>query len=173
MKTGIPEKIHSANVYSSGNRLVGISGAVTLPDFESMTETLSGPGILGEIDSPATGHFSGQEMEIPFNVLYEDVFALLGKEGEFVDLTLRASIQVTSADGGTDYVGMRVVVRGKIKSLTGGKIEQAKKSEPSIKIALYYILIEIDGQPMVELDKLNYVYKIGGVDQLAKVRAQI
>lgn len=43
----IPEKINNYNIYMDG-RLMGCSGEVTLPDFEAMTETISGPGLLGE-----------------------------------------------------------------------------------------------------------------------------
>ena len=53
----IPSKINSFNVYKDGTRLIGISEEVTLPDFGSLTETLSGPGILGEVDDPTLGHF--------------------------------------------------------------------------------------------------------------------
>lgn len=52
MAYNIPSKINSFNVYKDGTKLVGISDEVTLPDFESLTETLSGPGILGEVDDP-------------------------------------------------------------------------------------------------------------------------
>ena len=55
MAYNIPSKINSFNVYKDGTKLVGISDEVTLPDFESLTETLSGPGILGEVDDPTLG----------------------------------------------------------------------------------------------------------------------
>lgn len=32
------------------------------------------------------------------------------------------------------------------------------------------ILIEVDGKTVVELDKLNEVYKVNGVDVLAKIK---
>ena len=44
----LPEVINNYNVYDDrANRLIGISGEVELPNFEAMTETLSGSGILG------------------------------------------------------------------------------------------------------------------------------
>ena len=33
-------------------------------------------------------------------------------------------------------------------------------------------MIELDGKQRVELDKLNNVYKVNGVDLLAKIRKQ-
>lgn len=43
----IPSIINDFNLYVTGERLLGITGEVTLPEFSAMTETLSGPGLLG------------------------------------------------------------------------------------------------------------------------------
>ena len=40
----------------------------------------------------------------------------------------------------------------------------------SVTLGLTYIYIELDGSPKFELDKLNSVFKVNGVDLLAKVR---
>lgn len=34
-------------------------------------------------------------------------------------------------------------------------------------------MIEVDGEQLIEIDKLNGVYKVKGVDMLAKVRSLI
>ena len=112
MAYNIPSKINSFNVYKDGTKLVGISDEVTLPDFESLTETLSGPGILGEIDDPTLGHFQSMEMEIPFRQMDKDLF-ILSDDISSVTVTLRGSIQYTVNDtGATAFKPMRVVVRG-------------------------------------------------------------
>ena len=124
MAYNIPSKINSFNVYKDGTKLVGISDEVTLPDFESLTETLSGPGILGEIDDPTLGHFQSMEMEIPFRQMDKDLF-ILSDDISSVTVTLRGSIQYTVNDtGATAFKPMRVVVRGKNKGITGGKAKQ-------------------------------------------------
>ena len=60
----LPEVINNYNVYDGGDRMIGISGEVELPNFEAMTETLSGSGILGELEDPVTGHFSSMTIKI-------------------------------------------------------------------------------------------------------------
>ena len=42
--------------------------------------------------------------------------------------------------------------------------------DASITIELTYILIEVDGSVMLEIDKLNGVYKTNDTDMLAEVR---
>ena len=39
---GIPEVLNDYNAYLSGNRLVGTTGEVKLPDLEGLTETVKG-----------------------------------------------------------------------------------------------------------------------------------
>ena len=41
--------------------------------------------------------------------------------------------------------------------------------EASVTIELTYILIEVDGETMVEIDKINPKYIVNGVDMLAGI----
>lgn len=166
-------KINAYNVYNAGTRLVGISDEVTLPDFEALTETISGPGFLGEIDEPLLGHFGASEIEIPFRTLNEEMFGLLA-QGSAVNLTLRMSTQaIQESTMATDFMPSRVVIKGKNKGFTGGKVKQGNGTGSSVKVEIIYILIEVNGKKKFELDKLNFVYKVNGVDLLAKVRKQV
>ena len=44
--------------------------------------------------------------------------------------------------------------------------------DAAVAVEVVYIMIELDGKQRVELDKLNNVYKVNGVDLLAKIRKQ-
>jgi len=166
-------KVNAYNVYLDGNKLVGISDEVTLPDFEALTETLSGAGILGEIDEPLLGHFKASEMEIPFRTLEEHMFRLASMS-KALNLTLRASTQtIDTGNINTGAMPSRIVIKGKNKAITGGKLKQGEGTGSSIKVEITYILIEVDGVKMFELDKLNFVYKVKGVDLLAAIRKQV
>ena len=167
---GIPEAIHDFNMYNTGNKLLGLTGEVAMPDFEAMTNTVSGAGILGEYETPIPGHFGSQVLEIPFRCINEDYFKMID-QSQAMELTLRGAIQhnlpTTQA---TDFVGMRVVVRGKPKTIKIGTVKQRGKMDSSISVELTYIYIEMDGKARIELDKINPTWKINGVDQLAKVK---
>lgn len=170
MVVGIPEVIHDFNMYLSGSKLAGITGEVTIPPLESITATISGPGILGEYDTPVPGHFGNIAQEVPFRCINEDYFKMVDTSKP-LELTLRGSIQHTvAATQALDEVGMRVVFRGHPTTVDIGKVAQRNTMDSKIAMNLTYILIEMDGKPRIELDKLAGVYKINGVDQLAKVR---
>ena len=169
---GIPGVINNFNLYNNGTALVGLTGEISLPDFEGMTETLSGPGILGEIEEVIIGQFGSMELEIPFRILDEDAFKLMSPATS-LNLTLRASEQFTvKSTGGIDYKGMRVVVSGRQKKLTGGTVKQGGAMDASVTVEITYIMIELDGKQRIELDKINNVYKVNGSDLLAKIRKQ-
>lgn len=168
----IATKINAYNVYLDGKKLIGVSDEVTLPDFEALTETLSGAGILGEIDEPLLGHFGASEIEIPFRTLNNDMFKLANMQSA-ISLTLRMSTQtIDEAKMSTDFLPSRIVIKGKNKALTGGKVKQGSGTGSSLKVEILYILIEVNKKPKFELDKLNFVYKVDGKDLLKKVRAQ-
>ena len=170
----LPEVINNYNVYDDrANRLIGISGEVELPNIEAMTETLSGSGILGEVEDPVTGHFSSMTMKIPFSNLWVNLYDLMNTTRP-PQLTLRGSMQVTDTDTNvTDYVPVKIVIRGKAKTTETGKVDAGKKMESSVEMEISYIRITVDGVDLVELDKLNFKFALGGVDMMAKIRAQI
>lgn len=168
--TNIPEIINSFNAYHNGNVLIGVTGAVSLPTFDAITETISGAGILGEYETAVPGHYGSMQQEIPFRILDKDIFSLMDPSAP-VDLTFRGSAQSTDkATGALNYNGMRVVERGRLKGFTPGSLEMGKQMNASVTLELMYILVEVDGKTMLEYDKLNSVFVVNGKDLLEKVR---
>ncbi len=168
----LPEVLNHFNVYREGNKLVGISGEVELPDFEAITDTIEGSGIIGTLEEPVTGQFDSMQIKIPFSVLYEDLFSILDTTAP-PTLTIRGSMQCMDPTSGvTDYYPLKVVVRGKAKTTKLGKIVKGKKMEPEVELEIQYIAIDINGKNVVTLDKLNFIYSINGKDLMEKIRSQ-
>lgn len=169
--SNIPTVIHDYNVYNNGNKIIGTTGEVTLPDFEPLTSAISGAGLLGEFEEVIIGQFKSMTMDINFRTLCDDIFKFMDPT-KTIDLNLRAARQeMKSESGEVAYGGMRIAVRGKLKGFTPGKLKQADQMESSIKLELSYILIEFDGKTKLELDKLNSVFKVDGTDLMEKVRS--
>ena len=168
----IPTKINRYNVYNKGNRLLGVGEEMTLPDFEPSSETVTGAGILGEIDDPTVGYFGNQELEIPFRLLDKETADMMDMT-KAVQLTLRAAQQTLTVEGNTEFRSMRVVVRGKSATLSMGSVKSGSSMGSGVTLNLTYILIEVDGESLIELDKLNPTFKVRGVDILQKVREMI
>lgn len=54
--------------------------------------------------------------------------------------------------------------------LTGGKLKRASTMDSGVTLNILYILIEVNGESVVELDKMNPTYKVNGVDLLAEYK---
>ena len=153
MIKNIPTKVNNYNVYNEGEKLLGVGDELTLPDFEATSETVSGAGILGEIDDPTIGHF-GNMMD----------------QTRAVQLTIRGAAQEIDSAGNIVPKSIRVVVRGRAAKLTGGKLKRASTMDSGVTLNILYILIEVNGESVVELDKMNPTYKVNGVDLLAEYK---
>jgi hypothetical protein len=165
----IPTKVNNYNVYNAGERLLGVGDEVSLPDFEASSDTVSGAGILGEIDDPTIGYFGNQQMEIPFRVLDQEAVDMMDMT-KAVQLTIRGAVQVTNSEGDIVPRSARVVVRGRSAKLSPGKFKKGSTMDTSVTLTVLYILIEIDGSSVLELDKLNEVFKVNGEDMLQEIK---
>lgn len=165
----IPEKINDFNAYLSGDKMIGYGSSVSLPELKMKTSTVEGAGVNGEIDSPNIGQFESMEQELEFVTLYSSAVDVLNPMSP-VDLTLRGAQQVLSKTGGYAFKGLRVVERGIVKSFTPGEIKKGEGMAAKVKIELTYIMIEVDGTKVLEIDKLNGVYIVNGQDMLEAVR---
>lgn len=164
----IPEKINDYNAYLDGTKMIGVAATVTLPEVKMKTSTVSGTGINGELDSPTIGQFESMEQEIQFNTLYSSAMDMLNPLS-VVNLTFRAAQQVYDKTGGYAFKGLRIVEMGRVKRLIPGKIEKGESMEAKVIMELTYIMIEVDGAQLLEVDKLNGIYKVNGVDMLGGV----
>lgn len=169
--TGYPTTINGFNVYKNGQRLIGVADEVTLPDFNAMTASITGAGIAGSIDVPIIGFYDSKEFTVPFRTLTDDIFSVMDPRKQ-VDLTLRGSIQVTdTSTGAINLTGMRVVVRGFLKSFSPGSVKVADVMSSSVTLSVSYILIEVEGKTKFEHDTLNSKLVIDGIDAMNKVRS--
>ena len=168
----VPEKINEYNAYLDGEKMIGVVPDIDLAEIGMKASEVEGAGMLGVLDSPTIGQFESMEQEVVFNTLYSSAVDMLSPN-EAVNLTFRAAQQTYDKNGGYAFKGTRVVERGRVKKFKPGKIEKGESMEASVTLELTYIMIEVDGEQLIEIDKLNGVYKRRGVDMLANIRSLI
>lgn len=167
----IPEVIHSFNVYDGdGDVMVGITDEMSMADLTSKVATITGAGIAGSYDVPVLGQFDSITQEIPFRILYKPIFEFANPMKQ-VGLNIRGAIQVTDKSTGvSDFAGFRYVVKGRCKTMSPGSLKPGDVMGSKVTIEAIYILYEIDNVKLIEIDKLNNIYRINGVDLMEKVR---
>ncbi|USG67448.1 phage major tail tube protein [Brevibacillus ruminantium] len=165
----VPERLINFRVYVDGsNDLKGVAD-IQLPSFESMTETVSGAGIAGEYESPTIGHFQSMKLTLNWRTVTKDMISLLRQKAQRFDC--RGAFQVyDAASGQYKTQAVRVVVQGPPTKVEPGKLEANGSTDGVTEIEVLYLKLDIDGKNQVEIDKLNYITVIDGVDYLADVR---
>lgn len=122
------------------------------------------------MDIPVIGLTENIDIQIPFMSLTKDLFSL-ANPGEAEDLTLRGAIQGTDpATGKISYTSIAISMRGTVKEITPGTVKSGGKMESSVTMTLSYYKIALDGETVLEIDKLNNVFVVNGDDVLKEVR---
>lgn len=163
------ERLGNFHVYNEDNLCLGVA-SVELPELEGMTDTVSGAGIAGELETPITGHFGSMTTTITWRTITEDL-AYLADNSKIHMLVMRGYNQVhDAANGESKEVPVRVVMRVKPKNTSLGSLEVGATTDSECEFEVYNFKLFIDGKEKITIDKLNFVYRINGKDKLAGAR---
>lgn len=167
----VSEKLINYTAYLDGTEYLGTVD-VELPNLEAMTDTVSGAGIAGELDSPVLGHYGSMSVTLNWRTLSRSQFRLARQRSHALDF--RGAQQVfDAATGQYNSQSVKVTVRGIPKNTNLGTFAPATTTDSSNELEVTYLKVEIDGIRIVEIDKLNFIAFIDGEDVLKTVRQQL
>lgn len=167
----VPERLNNFRVYWEGDNVVGTATA-DLPDIEAMTDTVSGAGIAGEIDSPTMGQLGSMTLTLTFRTVTEQFAKMMAPKSHAIDL--RGSMQIYDAGNGVyETVPVRVSVRGIPKRSGLGSFEVGSATDSEKEFELTYMKIFVNNREVVEIDKYNFKFVVDGEDYLASVREDL
>lgn len=169
MPEPIPDKLINFKVFLGGNDLLGLAD-VDLPSIEMMTETVTGAGIAGELETPVIGHTTPITLSLSWRTVTKSFARLAAPEPHQLDL--RGAMQFLAAEVMVT-VPVRVTVITVPKKAELGKMATGKAMETQSELAVSYLKMWVDGEEKIEIDKLNYIYIVDGVDYLAPVRTAL
>ena len=156
------------NLFFDGRGLAGKIEEYNPPDLVVSTEEFRGGGM----DVPIDIDMGMEKMTSSFVLTsYDaDVLALWGvKDGGQVQMTAKGSLE--SPDGTTTAVSH--AMSGKIISIARGTWGSGNKPSLTITTSLTYYRETHGTRVLHEIDAVNMIRSIGGVDQLAAHRANI
>ncbi len=167
----IPERLTNFMVYNSNNDLLGIA-TVDLPELAAMTDTISGAGIAGELDTPVLGHYQSMTTTLNWRTVEPQAAELASAKTH--DIDLRGSQQAyDAASGNYKSVSVRVFMKVLPKNFSLGSFESGATTDSSSEFEVSYLKLTIDGKEMVEIDKLNCIARFNGEDILSDVRKNL
>ena len=171
MALQLPDKTTAFKVYHNGNYELGIA-TVDLPEIAYVTDTLSGAGIAGELDTPVQGHFQSMQTTLHFRTVTAQALSLLQTTGGTITLMASQQDVDTGAIALVD-TGLKIVIKYLPHTVSLGTEESGASTDTSVELEVTYLKIEIEGRELVEIDKLNYKHVVDGVDLLANVRRNV
>jgi hypothetical protein len=160
------------NVFvDGGQRLMGLADVV-LPNFSAMVETVTGAGIMGEIEVPAVGQMSAMTFTMNFRSMLDDPLTYAISQAYHFDLRSAQDYEdPTNYERG--IAKERFSIIGPVKVLNPGNRAPNTAWAASIEVAARRIEHYMDGALKIEYDPLNGVYSVDGVDIYAAVRAAV
>ena len=145
-----PEQNVAYRVYWQGKDLLG-TAQIEMPQVQYMTETLSGSGLAGEIESPTIGLTQSMTCKMTFTSATKDVFDIL-------DWTLQPLFECYSAlqivDESTsirESIPYRLNIVGRPKNMSLGTMEQGKKHGNDLELEVTRLEILLDGEEQDQL----------------------
>lgn len=165
----IDEAIIGYRVFENATEYLGIA-SVQLPNIEFFTTNIQGAGISGEIEEVILGHINAMRVTFNFSAFGENALALATPVDHNIDLR-EAQQGRNMAKGKLEIRGVKHVMTIRPISISMGTLQQASTSDPSGEYAVSYYAQYVGGEKVIEIDQLNYICLINGVDYLADVRA--
>jgi hypothetical protein len=163
----IPRILKNFSLFVDGRGLAGTIDTLTLPTLTVAMEEVR----AGGMDAPVEHDMGMEKLEASFS-LYEynpDMVALYGLAAADKQLTARGAMR----RDGEDAVAVVVNMTGGVKQLEPGDWKAGDMTSPTFTVGLRYFKLTIGGRELVEIDKINMVRRIDGVDQLATIRSAI
>ena len=155
-------------VYEDSDEFVGMA-SVTLPDKNQKVVSMNGAGIGGDVEVPVNGHYDAMTLTMAFRN-YSPRIARL-REHRRHTIELRIAQQNEDRIAGqvvTDAVKHVFVVIP--KSASGGTVAPASPGDMTVAFSVRYWATYVNGQKVDEIDQLNRIDIVNGIDYNAPVR---
>lgn len=164
-------KLTNANVYFDGQSYLGKVMEVNLPEVAFKQVEHSALGMHGSLDIP-TGM---DKMELTMNWSTVDPVAFKKISNAYTawSFQVRSSLERFESTGRTAQDSYVAYFRGMPTNIPNQAFKQHNNVEAESKFSISYYKLEINGAKIYEIDVLNNIYIVDGVDLLATYRANL
>lgn len=165
----LPAKLKNFNVFLDGTSWIGLVAEIALPKLAKKVEQYRGGGMLSEVDVEMG--LEKMEAEIKAGGLVRRALRAFGKIGVAgVQVRFVGAYQEDVAGG---VLAAELVMRGMVTEVDPGTAKVGDNTEWPLKLSLTYVKWTVQGRVEVEIDVLNNVMIIDGIDRMAAIRAAL
>ncbi|KQW11962.1 MULTISPECIES: phage major tail tube protein [Pseudomonas] len=167
----MPRKLKNLNLFNDANSYLGVVKSVTLPPLGRKMEGYRGGGMNGPVKADLG--------------ISDDGIQFVWKTGGLDLIVLRQFGAVNASGIALRFSGafqqddteaisaVEVVMRGRHESIEMGEAQPGEDTEHSITTTCTYYRLIVDNEDIIEIDLLNFIEIVDGVDLLDKQRKAI
>jgi P2 family phage contractile tail tube protein len=165
----LPSKLKNFNLFDNGNSFIHQAAEIALPKIAEKVESWRGGGMLGEVDVGLG--LEKMEMETTIGGLAIPILRRFGIVG--VAAQMMRFNGAYQEDGAGIVSAAELIVRGKHVEIDPGTAKPGDDTSWKVKSTLSYLKWTINGRVEVEIDIINNILIIDGVDRMAGIRAAL
>ncbi|MBR7782688.1 phage major tail tube protein [Undibacterium luofuense] len=166
---GMPSKLKNFNLFNDGISYLGQVPELTLPKLSRKMEDYVAGGMTGPIEVD----YVNEKIELDWTAggLLVDALQQYGAiTHNAVQLRFAGAYQ---RDDSGEVDAVEIVVRGRHKEIEMGNAKMGDKSDHKYKTTCSYYKLTVNGEDIIELDFINGVEVVGGVDRTEEIRRAI
>lgn len=164
----MPRKLKNLNMFNDGNNYLGVVKSVTLPVLARKMEAYRGGGMNGPVKADLG--FSDDGIQLEWKTGGLDLIALRqfgAVNASSVALRFTGAFQ---QDDTGEISSVEVVMRGRHETIDMGEAQPGEDTEHSITTTCTYYKLSVDNEALIEIDLLNFIENVNGVNMLEKQR---
>jgi len=166
----LPKQLRAFNLFVDGNSFVGEVQSITLPKLSRKFETFRAGGMPVAVNLDMGFDDSALDLEFTIAGIAPDITALIGKGLNASGLRFAGSFQ--QDDTGQAHK-VDINVRGRIKEADTGEFKAGELVTSKYSMHCAYFRYEVNDELYYEIDALNGICNIKGVDIEAVHRQNI
>lgn len=160
----LPRKLKHLNLFNNGNNFVGIVESQTLPKFTRKFEKYRGGGMPGAVDIDFGLDDGALDTEFTIGGAEALLFKQMGTATvDGIQLRFTGSIQ---RDDTGEVQAVELVVRGRHKEVDSGELKTGESNTTKVTSTNSYAKLTINGEVCYEVDLVNMIEIIDGVDMM-------
>ncbi len=167
----LPRKIKNLNLFLDGNNFVGVVQSFTPPKLARKMEAYRGGGMNGAVNVDQGMDDGALDAQWTLGGIENTLLRQYGATG--VGGILMRFTGAAQRDDTGEVDAIEIVLRGRHKELDLGEWKPGESAPVTIQSVNSYYKLTVNGQVQIEVDLLNMVEIVDGVDRLADQRRAI
>lgn len=164
----MPRKLKNMNMFNDANSYLGVSKSATPPPLSRKMEGYRGGGMNGPVKADLGWSDDGIQFEWTLGGL--DLIALKQFGAVKADGVLLRWVGAYQQDDTGEVIAVEMVVRGRHETIDMGEAAPGEDTEHKITTTCSYYKLVVNGEVIIEVDLLNFIEIIDGVDMLEAQR---